>query len=138
MFFTVLDPLSCSYRIWFRLLSTSELRYSKRMIPLQTFGQLRRRKGRLSLVGLLLMLCAYFSYHAVQGERGLITLWHLEHEIEQAKQNLHLIETETALLDQRIARLSQGQVDADLLAELVMENSLQLPQDALLVMMPPQ
>ena len=60
---------------------------------------------------------AYFGYHIVQGDRGLLGWWHLRHEIAQSE--LILLQTDEirASLERRVALLHPESLDRDLLEE---------------------
>lgn len=63
------------------------------------------------------LLVAYFAYHAVEGDRG-IRAWHrLDGEITEARAVRDRLASEQAALDQRVAMLRPGSLDADLLEE---------------------
>jgi cell division protein FtsB len=68
-----------------------------------------------SLIGLL--AAGYFGYHAVQGERGVLSLAQLNTEIVEARQILALRKAEQAELQARVDRLSPSSLDPDLLDE---------------------
>lgn len=60
---------------------------------------------------------AYFAYHTVQGDRGLLAWWRLRHEIAQSE--LILVQTDEirATLERRVALLHPESLDRDLLEE---------------------
>jgi len=62
-------------------------------------------------------LIVYIAYHALQGERGLITYWQLVHQVEQAK----IVSADMNLAQQKIANrvalLSSASIDRDMLDE---------------------
>ncbi len=61
-------------------------------------------------------LVAYFAYHLVQGDRGLVAWLRLTQEIRQARGTLAEIDAERRPLANRI-NLLRGPVDRDLLDE---------------------
>jgi cell division protein FtsB len=69
----------------------------------------------------LLGVCAvvYFGYHAIQGERGVMTLLSLERQIAQAEIDLQAAQAEEALLERHVALLRPQSLDRDMLDEQV-------------------
>ena len=61
---------------------------------------------------------AYFAYHAFAGEQGLGKWTDLQTELADKKAQLAALEAENAALQKDIARLTPGQVDADLIEVL--------------------
>jgi len=79
--------------------------------------ELRRRSraviGPIATVGLL----AYFVWHGVQGERGVLA-WHtLSRELAFAEATLAGLEAERSGLERRVAALETGALDRDALDE---------------------
>lgn len=66
---------------------------------------------------LLSAIVGFFGFHIVSGDRGLLARPHLEFNIAQAKEQLALLNKHQRFLQQRIALLHSGSVDADILAE---------------------
>lgn len=62
-------------------------------------------------------LIAYFGYHAVQGDRGLIAWWNLRHEIEKADYELAMVSVEKKVLEHRVSLLRPESLDRDMLEE---------------------
>jgi cell division protein FtsB len=62
-------------------------------------------------------LIAYFGYHAVQGDRGLLAWWNLRHEIEKADYELAAVTAEKKVLEHRVALLRPESLDRDMLEE---------------------
>lgn len=60
---------------------------------------------------------AYFAYHAVQGERGLLTWLRLNQQIREAETTAAAVAAERAALERRVALLSPGSLDPDMLEE---------------------
>ncbi|GBD43818.1 hypothetical protein HRbin40_01300 [bacterium HR40] len=77
--------------------------------------RLRRLVRGHWLVLPLALLLVYFLWHAVHGRRGLVALLDLERELAAAQQELARLESERAMLEERVEALSPGAVDADLL-----------------------
>ena len=59
----------------------------------------------------------YFAYHAIQGERGLLTLWQLNQQMSAADAQLAALEAEHGALAHRVSLLRAETLDRDLLDE---------------------
>jgi len=77
-----------------------------------------RRRVR-SVVGPLLGLSAvaYFAYHTVEGDRGLLAWWHLNRDIRVAEATLGDLKLERDALDRRTRLLRPERLDPDMLEE---------------------
>jgi cell division protein FtsB len=62
-------------------------------------------------------IVGYFAYHAIQGDRGLIALSHLQNEIQQAEAVLAQVRGERTDLEQRASLLKRDHLDPDMLDE---------------------
>jgi cell division protein FtsB len=60
---------------------------------------------------------AYFGYHAVQGDRGLIAWWNLRYEIEKTDIALAEVGAERQVLEHRVSLLRPESLDPDMLEE---------------------
>ena len=80
---------------------------------------MRRRAGRVWAPILGLSLIAYFAYHTVQGERGIRAWLLLRQQLQQAQAELDRVQSERAILENRVSRLSDRNLDIDLLDERV-------------------
>lgn len=69
----------------------------------------------MPLIGATLM--AYFAYHALQGDRGIIAWWNLRHEIEQTDLTLSEVTVEKQALERRVSLLRPDSLDRDMLEE---------------------
>jgi cell division protein FtsB len=79
-----------------------------------------RRRARLVLGPVLgLALTGYFSYHLVEGDRGLKAWFHLNREIRTAAANLEAVRAQRAALDLKVSNLRPDHVDSDLLDERI-------------------
>jgi cell division protein FtsB len=77
-----------------------------------------RRRARLvagPVAGISLVV--YFSYHLVEGERGLAAWARLDQQIQLAKAELAQTEAERDALEARVSMLRPNHVDPDLLDE---------------------
>jgi cell division protein FtsB len=88
------------------------------MAGLPTFRNLLSRLLRLiagPVIGAAIV--GYFSWHAVQGERGLIALAQLEADLTEARTVLAALEHEREELENLAGRLRPESLDRDLLEE---------------------
>ena len=93
-------------------------------------------KKTLALAGgffLLGTLTAFFGFHTIAGDRGILARPELERNISLAEEELELIAKKKAFLEQRIALLSRDEVDADILSETARgEVGLYAPNDVII------
>ena len=83
--------------------------------------ELRHRAKAIALPVLGACLVVYFAVHIVQGDRGLIALWQLHKQIEQADLALADVTAKRAVLEHRVRLLSAEHLDDDMLDERVRE-----------------
>jgi cell division protein FtsB len=81
--------------------------------------ELRRRARQIVGPILGISLVAYFAYHLVQGDRGLIAMLGLMQQVKQAQSELDASEAERLPLANRVALLRPDHLDRDLLDERV-------------------
>jgi cell division protein FtsB len=77
-----------------------------------------RRRGR-HVVGSIFgaLLFAYFLFHAVQGDRGILAWMQLRQQIVEAEAQLARSDAERARWDGRVALLRSAGLDRDMLDE---------------------
>lgn len=77
------------------------------------------KKRAKKIVGPVLgcLLCSYFAYHAVEGDRGALAWKRLDQEIISAEEKLATLKTQNQALERKVARLRPGSIDPDLLEE---------------------
>ena len=82
---------------------------------------IRRLIGRTarSAVGTVVWIgiIAYFTYFAINGERGLLAQRQIQAEVDQARQQLEQVHQERQRLENRSALLRPDHLDADMLDE---------------------
>jgi cell division protein FtsB len=77
-----------------------------------------RRRSRLIIGPILgISLCAYFAYHLVQGDRGLMAWMRLNQQVREAKTTLAAVEAERSTLERRVDLLRPAHLDRDMLDE---------------------
>lgn len=75
----------------------------------------RIRHGYVSVFGAALV--AYFGYHAIQGDRGLVAWWKLRYEIEQTQAERDQVAAQRQTLEHRVSLLRPESLDPDMLEE---------------------
>jgi len=60
---------------------------------------------------------AYFSYHAIHGDRGLTAWWALRHGIEEVRTELAMVSAERQRLEHRVRLLRDDHLHPDMLDE---------------------
>jgi cell division protein FtsB len=87
------------------------------LFPVSIVREIRRR-ARLVIGPVLgISLVAYFAYHLVQGDRGLIAWVRLNQEVNAAKATLAAVAAERATLERRVDLLRPQHLDRDMLDE---------------------
>jgi len=86
---------------------------------MQTLHQLRDRARGLLWPGLCLLAAAYFGYHALQGDRGLIAYAQTAMEIKRMEAELAELRVERQRMEAQAALLHPDHVDPDMLDEQV-------------------
>ncbi len=77
-----------------------------------------RRHGRQIVVSLFAVgVIGYFSYHAVEGERGLQSYFAVKYEISVARVELAALRAKQKTLERRVALLRPESLDLDMLEE---------------------
>ena len=71
--------------------------------------------GSFMLVGTLI---AFFGFHSLTGERGLLMRDNLDREIAAAQEHLQLLKKENTQLESRISLMRNDIVDQDILEEM--------------------
>ena len=79
----------------------------------------RIRRRLRSVIGPLLGLSAvaYFAYHTVEGDRGLLAWWHLNRDIRIAQATLDDLHKQQGALDAKTRLLRPDRLDPDMLEE---------------------
>ncbi|MEM7122618.1 MAG: septum formation initiator family protein [Pseudomonadota bacterium] len=80
----------------------------------------RLRRSAKHLPGLVGM-CAvvYFGYHAIQGDRGLLTLITLDNRVASVSHQVDVVKSEQMVLAQRVSLMRPASLDRDMLEEQV-------------------
>ncbi|GAB4180356.1 MAG: septum formation initiator family protein [Thalassobaculales bacterium] len=78
---------------------------------------LRRNMASILWPVLGFLLVGYFSFHLVNGDRGLLAWRALDQEIARARATLAELAAERLVIERRVDRLQAGSLDPDLLEE---------------------
>ena len=79
----------------------------------------RMKAGAAPIIGLL-AIC-YFSYHLVEGDRGLFAYLKLQNDIRKAEAEYQITEMERERLEKRVKLLDSKNLDLDMLEERARE-----------------
>lgn len=79
--------------------------------------QTNMRIRRAMAPGLIFLTLAYFAYHAIQGNHGLLALGELERELVTLQVEAVAVSAERQALEQLVEGLRPEAVDPDLLEE---------------------
>ena len=71
------------------------------------------------VIGPVLGICvvAYFAYHVVQGDRGMIAWWNLKQRVAHARDALLEVSERRGKIEHRVSLLNPSSLDRDMLDE---------------------
>jgi cell division protein FtsB len=98
---------------------------------------LRRQARQIVVPVLSIGLLAYFAYHAIQGDRGLLAWMSLNQQLKQTQALADAVAAQRAELENRVQRLSNSSLDPDLLDERVRAMLNLARPDEVVIMLPP-
>lgn len=81
--------------------------------------EIRNRARHVVPSVLAICLVAYFAFHAVEGERGLLAHMSLEKQLVEARKIYAETSAERTALEQRVGLLDGSRLDIDMLDERV-------------------
>lgn len=81
--------------------------------------------GRLVLPAICVAATGYFTYYAVWGERGFVTLTSTRAELSARQEQLASLRAQRLSQERRIQLLKPGSVDPDLVEELARSQLLE-------------
>lgn len=81
------------------------------------FHELKVRAGQIAGPVIGITVVAYFAYHAVQGDRGMISLGKLRHDVEQLQAQVLDARAERMDMERNVHALRSASLDPDLLEE---------------------
>ncbi len=77
-----------------------------------------RRGAKFAVLPVLAVTCiAYFGYHAVEGDRGLVAWLRLGQQVQKIEAQIEVNKTEIERLERRVALLKPKGLDRDMLDE---------------------
>ena len=79
--------------------------------------EVRRRARHAVLPVACAVVIGYFSYHSIEGDRGLVAWLQLNQEIARTEAELHAIRLERVAIERRVALLEPDGLDRDMLDE---------------------
>jgi cell division protein FtsB len=79
--------------------------------------EIRKRARQVAPQALLACLVAYFLYHAVQGDRGILAWLRLERDLTQSRVLESQLGRERGRLERQVGLLPPDSLDPDLLGE---------------------
>jgi cell division protein FtsB len=85
--------------------------------PLINHPLIKRKARPVLVTGLWAVLVAYFGWHAVQGEHGLLARNDLSSQVAEAEARLEALRSEREGLEARVELLSPDGIDRDMLDE---------------------
>lgn len=96
-------------------------------------AEIKRRSRQIVLPIMGASVIAYFAYHTVQGDRGLLAYLRLGHEVRKAEVALAELVERRERLENRVGLLGGGSLDLDMLEEQARRNlNLAHPDDLIL------
>ena len=95
----------------------------------------RARHTILSVLGACIVV--YFIYHTIQGDRGWVSMVHLQSEVAEAQSTLDKLKDEHKRLDHREKRMRSGSIDPDLLEEEARKNLNYSKPNDIIILTPP-
>jgi cell division protein FtsB len=86
------------------------------------FGNSEFRKRKVLTILFFVALVLYFIYNIMGGDRGIIALFKLNKQHIKLEKEVKTLNSEKAVLQDRVSRLKSDSLDLDLLEEQVREN----------------
>lgn len=98
--------------------------------------ELRRRSKQVVFPVIGACVLGYFTYHTVQGDRGLLAFGRLNQEVSRAKTTLDSLRQERERLERRTDLLRNDSLDLDMLEERARQTFNLVHPDDLVVFLP--
>lgn len=99
-------------------------------------SELKQRSRHIALPALGACVLAYFSYHTVQGDRGLLSFMRLGNEVSRAEAAVEALRGERLSLEHRVGLLDPRSLDLDMLEERVRLDLNRLPSNEIVIFLP--
>jgi cell division protein FtsB len=100
------------------------------------FHEVKDRARLIAPPVLIFCLVAYFGYHAVQGERGLLAWLSVKHELAEARATQTALTATRADLKRRVDLLARDGLDLDMLEERAHEVLNYGREDEVIILLP--
>ncbi|RVU39350.1 septum formation initiator family protein [Hwanghaeella grinnelliae] len=98
--------------------------------------ELRRRSKQVVFPVIGACVLGYFTYHTVQGDRGLLAYGRLNQEVTRAKATLDSLQRERESLERRTDLLRNESLDLDMLEERARQSFDLVHQNDLVIFLP--
>ena len=99
--------------------------------------EIRRRARQIAPQVLFACIAGYFAYHAVQGERGLLSYVQLQQQLEQATVVHEDLDARRAEMERKVQLLRRDSLDLDMVEERAREVLNYTREDEVVVMTGP-
>lgn len=103
------------------------------MMILRTF---KRFSSPFAFPALAACVLAYFAYHTVQGDHGVLSFMRLNNEIARADAALTALRAERLELEHRVRLLDRRSLDMDMLEERIRSDLNRLRRDEVVIFLP--
>ena len=84
---------------------------------MQTVEKYSQSRSHSVLIIVLLLVTAYFTYHAISGDRGYLAYIRLSQKLTTVENQLTVVQSEKLHLEHRVQHLRPEPLDLDLLDE---------------------
>jgi len=81
------------------------------------YRELRHRTRNAVVPAICLVLLAYFAFHTINGDRGLMAFWQLSRNIGEVRQALDSVDARYDDLQRRVSLMRPDALDRDMLDE---------------------
>lgn len=98
--------------------------------------ELRRRSKQVVLPVIGACVLGYFTYHTVQGDRGLLAYGRLSQEVSRAEATLDSLQQRREILERRTDLLRNDSLDLDMLEERARQTFDLVHPDDLVIFLP--
>lgn len=100
------------------------------------FRELRRQWRQITVSLLGIAVIGYFGYHAVEGERGLLSYFSMKHRMATTVETLDDLKAERTALERRVRLLRPDGLDLDMLEERAREVLNVVHEDEIVILLP--
>ena len=97
---------------------------------------LKRFSSPFAFPALGACVLAYFAYHTVQGDHGMLSYMRLNNEVARANAALDVLRRDRLELEHRVRLLDRRSLDMDMLEERVRADLNRLREDEVVIFLP--